>query len=334
MSASEPYFQFPLSALSFGANLGARLNHVADYCMVSRGMWQWYHEMTQDQRDSYKAATKRRTDNPPGMNYTRNDCYCALIGAAFHKLVPGNVMLHVERWDSLREFITSMPAGPFVRMKTTWLLDSRNGEMFKHPLDFHVLCAVYSAIGNSAKPVRITRDMIRCRCLGYTSIQQMQELLPLRRDSMLPPTDKAIRCSIERLLERGFFVRFRPSAKTRHVYFSNRMTQEELAEAVMANWSKAERMMDQEEALRQRYAYHSGPGYHSGPKPSGRTQKGPVKGQTRATEGPLRGHYDINTSDINNSDKNNIDSERTRGGVRQRPGEEAENMRHAAGGRP
>ena len=92
--------------------------------------------------------------------------------------------------------------------------------------EFAVLCAIYSCIGAKAYPVRITRDRIRCRALGYKAPAIMQAEIARRTDGATALSLRQINYTLDALHERKFFARAR--ANERQTFYSHRMGQDEL----------------------------------------------------------------------------------------------------------
>jgi hypothetical protein len=99
------------------------------------------------------------------------------------------------------------------------------------PGELAILAAVYSVVGNKETPVRITRKVIRRRSMGYKTAAVMTRELPRRGDRAKPLSDWQVRAHIENLSARKFFVR--ATYGRRFTYYSNRMTESELRDAIV-----------------------------------------------------------------------------------------------------
>ena len=92
-----------------------------------------------------------------------------------------------------------------------------------------VLAAIYSKIGAAKGPVRITREEIWRRALGFKS---KRVFLVEMRDRQAWITERQVRSIIERLHDRKFFARV--TYARRQTYYSHRLTAIQLADAVFA----------------------------------------------------------------------------------------------------
>jgi hypothetical protein len=90
-----------------------------------------------------------------------------------------------------------------------------------------VLAAIYSKIGASKKPVRITREEIWRRALGYKSKRVFE---CETRDHSFTITKRQVRSIIDRLHSRNFFARV--TFARRETYYSHRLSSTTLAEHV------------------------------------------------------------------------------------------------------
>ena len=97
--------------------------------------------------------------------------------------------------------------------------------------EFAVFAAICSVVGNKKSPVRITRLTIYRRARGYKSGAASLNEYESRLDRF-SLTEWGLRSTIERLSDRKFFAR--TVYGRRVAYYSTRMTNEELREAVLA----------------------------------------------------------------------------------------------------
>src|SRR5262245_12003724 len=115
-------------------------------------------------------------------------------------------------------------------MRADLIWNTKEGEFsWRH---FSVLAAIYSVIGDNVKPVLINRNMIRCRALGYKTPGVMTTALSERTDGARPLTDPQIKYDLDRLQQWGYFARVNPAAHSRRAYFSHRLTQEKMIQAI------------------------------------------------------------------------------------------------------
>jgi hypothetical protein len=100
----------------------------------------------------------------------------------------------------------------------------KNGISFN---EIAVLAAIYSKIGATSNPVRITQREIWYRAHGFKS----QRVFHREMERQIPSiTLRHIRTVIESLHQRGFFARI--TFARRQTYYSHRLTADQLAEAI------------------------------------------------------------------------------------------------------
>jgi len=133
----------------------------------------------------------------------------------------------------------SYGAAPQVRVRVDFALDAGRSISYR---EFFTICGLYAALGNK-KHSRVTRDRIRAAAMGYKSNRMLfsenssispagVSLLAQRADRMQPQTVNQIRTTLDSLEEKQFFARVQPSR--RHVYFSNRLTRDQLGAALFS----------------------------------------------------------------------------------------------------
>jgi hypothetical protein len=228
----NPYFQFPLCALSFGQTVNARLNAILDYSVVETGSKLFQKLTAEQQRGFLRGKTVSRT-NPKGLN--PHDwrqcaaCYGAyVIGVTYH-----NINSIIERHDQLLNHVADYEdrhgRDALVRIKRDWLFDARDGHGISCR-EFSVLCAIYSAIGDKELAI-ITRERIRRCALGYRTAAIMQTELAKRTDNAQPLTERQLRDTIIRLHRNKFFARC--TVARRITYYSIRLDNEAMRKKVV-----------------------------------------------------------------------------------------------------
>src|SRR5262249_25674082 len=93
--------------------------------------------------------------------------------------------------------------------------------------DLAVVAAIYSKIGASEHPVRISREEIWWRAHGFKSDRVFGIEMKGRKPLL---TQRQVRSIIERLHERNFFAGV--TYGRRQTYYSHRMSSSELADAI------------------------------------------------------------------------------------------------------
>lgn len=232
MSATDKYFQFPLCALSFCATEKERLEHIISFGFIEAGIAMYKKLDTEIRKEK---AEQFAADSGTPNDYKRSYDYhvAAMIGAKEIGVIPNNLVYSMQRWTEMSEFRNQFHTrhgnDVLVRIKKDLVFEARddNGISYR---ELSILCAVYSCIGATEKPVRITKATIQNRMLGYKSAKVMKAEIKSRKDSAKPLTPRQIGYTLDSLDERKFFARARPNE--RQTYFSHRLTEEELHDAL------------------------------------------------------------------------------------------------------
>jgi len=147
-------------------------------------------------------------------------------------VVRGSISAGEQRYNELQRLhenhIRQHGNTPTVRLGNTLVWDCIKGRLPYRELS--ILAAIYSVIGAKRYPVRITRDRIRYRALGYKSAAVMEVELPTRTDGLQPLSIFQIGRTVNELHQRGFFSRARANA--RQTFYSLTLNQEQLEKAL------------------------------------------------------------------------------------------------------
>jgi hypothetical protein len=228
----NPYFQFPLCALSFGQTVYERLNAILDYSFVEAGSKLFRKLTAQQQREFLDGKTISRT-NPTGVNPNDWRQCAASYGAYVIGVICHNFNSTIERHRQLQDYVAKFEArhgrDALVRIKQRWLFDARDGHGLTYR-EFSVLCAIYSAIGDKDLAI-VTRERIRRCALGYRTAAIMLAELPCRADKTQPLTERQLRDTITRLHRNKFFARC--TVARRITYYSIRLNNEEFRKKVL-----------------------------------------------------------------------------------------------------
>jgi hypothetical protein len=231
---SERYFQFPLIALAFGSNPESRLQDIISYAVIDYG-YKALDKMPSADRERLLRKIDKLHPPKPKTKRRSNLEYAAKYGAQMLNVTMRNQDRSIEQYHALRNFAHSVSAKfgdlPTVRIRTDIFWDADCGRI-TYP-QFSVLAAIYSVIGNQPGAVRITRDTICIRALGYHTLEMAHELVKERTDPFPGLTTSQIRTTVDKLHELGFFARCHLGKKTRQTYYSHRMTNDELRKAVL-----------------------------------------------------------------------------------------------------
>lgn len=252
--SDKRYFQFPLCCLSFGNDYKSRLYHIVSFCIVAAGAKKW-ETTNRDELTEY-AAEYDRSKWPSGMKTTVLRHLQILAGMKFLGVTGGSIDSTEEEAAAIDKHISITAAKeggyPLVRIRNDLFWDCVHGKLPYR--DFSVLAAVYAAIGSKTFPVRVTRDRIQAGALGYkTKASMTPEALASRKDGATPLSENQIRYTLDHLEATTLFTRVQLSP--RKVFFSNRMTAEQMREqlvswktrpaAKLATNRKADREMQQ-----------------------------------------------------------------------------------------
>lgn len=238
VSENARYFQFPLEFLAFGSQIESRLRHVVDWCLVERGREIGRSRNTSALQD---LVTEYPREKWPDGAYPTIKQHLEIVAAMQMLAVQGGAIKSViQQWDEAesfhREFVSRHGPSPIVRLNTLFVWEVINGAGL-NARELFVLAAVYSVIGAKRYPVRITRDQIRRRALGYKSKAVMDAELPKRTDGTAPLSIYQVGRTLDALHERHFFSRAR--ANERQTFYSLTLRQNALEDALVDSkcWS-------------------------------------------------------------------------------------------------
>jgi hypothetical protein len=224
---SEPYCQFPLCSLAFDTNVDDRLMTILAYSVIEMGKLLW-PDYSADQREYLRV-------HPPEWctsSLENDEDLEALIGCEGLDLRQPHFDFIVEDHSALSQFTSEWEQryGPDakVRLPVDWVLEALYGRGILYD-ELAVVAGIYSKIGQKAGPVRITREEIWWRSLGYKSEYVFKEETG---NYAFSRTARQVRSIIEELDERNFFARI--TFARRETYYSHRLSRKELAEQVFA----------------------------------------------------------------------------------------------------
>jgi hypothetical protein len=227
----NPYFQFPLCALSFGHSVDERLNAIISYGFIQAG-YKLFQKLSPVER---KRFLDDRLGNKPELNGIRRDewSHCgALYGAYAIGITTNNLKATLKRHASLQAFADAFAdrhgRDSIVRIKKWWVFKTRDNKGISYR-EFAVLCGIYSVIGDKEMAV-VTRDRIRRCALGYRSAAIMQAELATRADKAQQLTERQLRDTLERLHRNNFFAR--ATYGRRVTYYSIRLDGEEMRKKI------------------------------------------------------------------------------------------------------
>lgn len=228
----NPYLQFPLCALSFGATADVRLNAILDYSVVEAGS-QLFQKLSLEKQREFQRGKMCCRRNPDGINpydwrHTAAAYGAHIIGVTYRSFIAA-IETHAQLHDYVDTFAKAHGRDALVRIKKDWLFKARDGHGLTYR-EFSVLCAIYSAIGDKKLAI-VTRERIRHCALGYRSAAIMQAELPRRADGAQPLTERPLRDTVARLHRNKFFAHC--IVARRLSYFSIRLDHDALRKTVL-----------------------------------------------------------------------------------------------------
>ena len=168
---NKPFFHFPLCLLSTIEDVRRGIDRIISFACVEVGKERW-------QKFSASEREARRSDFPSpevcsgSVDLEKDEQLQAIAGCEYLNVCAGNIksMLasHAQLSRFIREFEERHGTDARVRIRTDWLFEVRDDKGMSYP-ELAVLAAIYSKIGASRRPVRITQDEIRKRAHGLKS---------------------------------------------------------------------------------------------------------------------------------------------------------------------
>jgi hypothetical protein len=224
------YFQFPLCVLSFVQNVREDVGAIIAFASVELGKKQWETFSSNEQQAKRLVLPNPRTCQC-SIDPTSDEQLQTVAGCEYLRIrifnIKGMLADHARVSRFVKEFEDRHGTDARVRIRTDWLFEVRDNKGMSYQ-ELAVLAAIYSKIGASRRPVRITREEIWWRALGYKS----QSVFRAEDDGghVLGPTERQVRSIIERLQSRNFFARI--TFGRRQTYYSNRLSTKELADEI------------------------------------------------------------------------------------------------------
>jgi predicted transcriptional regulator len=223
------FFHFPLCLLSFGRDVTDRLNGIISLGCVELGIKQW-QKFSPAQQHFRRSYPPHPTLCNCRIDLSKDEELQVVAGCEYLNVVCLNVKGILADYARVTRFIKDFErkhgTDARVRVRKDWVFEVRDNKDMSYP-EFAVLAAIYSIIGDSEKPVRITREYIWKRAHGFKSDLVFRTEMDGR-----PPflTERQVRSIIERLHDRKFFAR--RTYGRRQTYYSNRMSPTSLEEQV------------------------------------------------------------------------------------------------------
>jgi hypothetical protein len=200
------FFQLPLCALSFPGSERERLNTIISFCCLEVGKKQW-QKFGQIQKDLWREQQSSEMYCTCKIDLANEVDHQVVIGAQKLNIIINDIHGVVARHACLtrfrRKFERKHGADAQVRLATNLVFEVRDNEGMPY-WELAVLAGIYSKIGAAKGPVRITREEIWRRALGFKS-KRVFSLEMHDRQAWI--TQRQVRSIIERLHDRRFFAR-------------------------------------------------------------------------------------------------------------------------------
>lgn len=223
------YYTFPLCLLAADKDPKEIIQDMVAQSVVRAGERHCDRDATRSpQADKYLAEK----EFPPGFDAGKPRHVQLVTGAMVLNITLGNVVGTLTRWKETSDFVSGyerVHGGDALVMIGGDLLWGCHNDGDPDWRTFSTLAAINSIIGQKKVPVRITRDMIIARQLGYKTSAIMRAALP-GNPHQKPLTIQRVRDTLDSLEAMGLIVRCQASRRV--VYFSTTLTREELIEKV------------------------------------------------------------------------------------------------------
>jgi hypothetical protein len=163
----DPYFQFPICALSFGQSVNERLDGIIAYSIFKAGD-RLFDQLSREKQHQFLDEKERARQFPIGFDWEYIEQCAALYAADLMQIKFTNFNGVWEGFQRVDEYVFKFEerfgSDALVRIRADWAFKTRDGHGMTYR-EFCVLSAIYSAIGN--KQMALVRlDSIRRRALG------------------------------------------------------------------------------------------------------------------------------------------------------------------------
>lgn len=219
MAVTDPYFRFPLSALTYGETSLHCMHIILDHSIFSAGVG----ARTLKPADHEALAAACALPNPPRREH-EDDWTAYLdvcVGAQLTQAHVGDWQSIKTGYEMLHKHTSELPKSALVTINAKWVwnaLDTARMEAGQPTLhenagylswrEFRVLCAVLSVIG--AKPYAwVSTNTLLHRVCGYTAASSFKGKEPAAHCPRL--TRWMLETTLNRLEELRFFLRVRVS---------------------------------------------------------------------------------------------------------------------------
>lgn len=223
---TEHYFQFPISALSFGLN-----KESGWYALLDWACWEYGIKVLVNTPDhiviaevnAYLAQHKECSANP------KLPAHRALVLglARLHVRASGTIHKRLENAQEVRTHCAAAPY-PLVRIRADIWWKAFTPESSDAPISFRefvVLCAVYAGIGS--KPyAKLSHKYLRCLASGFPKWKDFISKQKESSSKSLFLSARQIRTTLDALEANGFFAKF--TYNRGECFYSHKLKRSEL----------------------------------------------------------------------------------------------------------
>lgn len=219
MATTDPYFRFPLSALTYGETSLQCMGIILDHAILSAGVG----ARTLNPKEHEALAAAHALPNPPSKAKAEDwKAYLDVcVGSQLTRATVANWEAIRSGYEKLLQHTSALPKSALVTINAKWVwnaLDTAYMEAGRSPLhenagylswrEFRVLCAVLSVIGQK-QYAWVSTNTLQHRVCGYTGASSFKGKEPAAHCPRL--SRWMLGATLNRLEELGFFLRVRIS---------------------------------------------------------------------------------------------------------------------------
>jgi len=186
---NKPFFHFPLCLLSTIGDVRTGLSRIISFACVEVGKERW-QKFSANERQGRRSVLPDPAVCSASIDLEKDEEQQVVAGCEYLNVCAGDIksMLasHAQLSRFIKEFERKHDTDARVRIRTDWLFEVRDNKGMSYP-ELAVLAAIYSKIGASSRPVRITRDEIRKRAHGFKSDCVFRAEMNPRRKALVTP---------------------------------------------------------------------------------------------------------------------------------------------------
>jgi hypothetical protein len=227
------YFTVPLCLFAYEASVSKRIKAIVAFGCFTAGHKAWSDLSDADRarwHDEWRFDAQER-----GFDIA-DATHCAMrLGAEMIGVFLPNVFTSAATLFRTRQFVAEFEArhggrDATVRLKGQLVFEAREGEGMT-PRELSVLAAVLSVIGRRRDPIRISRQTLIHRAMGYRSAAIGHAEIARRTDAARPLTEAQLRTTLTKLHKRRLF--HRHTFGRRQTYYGIGMSKKEFRDKLV-----------------------------------------------------------------------------------------------------